>query len=168
MNTQEFLSVLESQPNLPLLFEYAPNQVLKPGYHVTEVMNVTYETMDCGGQANFWRETVVQLMGPNRLDKAEYMSTQKFLSIYKRVVAEVPVRPESEIRFEYGDAKLPAIHYHVSAIQNTEQGIVVRLATPGVACKASDRKIESAACCTPVANAVSNIVWGDSAPSKCC
>jgi hypothetical protein len=91
MNTQEFLSRLESLPNQPLIFDYGDGTI-KPGYHVTEVMNVTYESMDCGGQANFWRETIVQLMGPSIKDKSEYMTTQKFLSIYKKVAASVPIR----------------------------------------------------------------------------
>lgn len=170
MDTQSFLATLEAHPKQSLIFEYSQGQHLKPGYHVTEVMNVTYETMDCGGQANFWRETIIQLMGPSIKDKPEFMSTDKFLSIYNRVVAEVPVRPDSEVRFAYGNSELPAIHYHVAGIENTPQGLVVKFSTPGVTCKATDRKIADATCCTPVANVVSNVVWGDSAPksSKCC
>jgi hypothetical protein len=166
MTTQEFLALLAAHPQQALVFDYGEGQV-EPGYHVTEVMNVSYESMDCGGQANFWRETVVQLMGPSRLDAREYMSVQKFLRIYGKVAAAVPVRPESEVRFEYGDAKLPAIHYHVAAVEVGDQ-VVVRLSSPGVACKAADRKIEAIACCSPVQNAISNVVWGDSAPNKCC
>lgn len=169
MNTQEFINKLESLPNQSLIFDYGSGQI-KPGYHVTEVMNVTYESMDCGGQANFWRETIIQLMGPSIKDKPEYMTIEKFLSIYKKVAASVSVRPESEIRFEYGDAYMPAIHYHLDYIEEREDAVVIHFAMPGVTCKAADRKIDAATCCTPVSNVISNVVWGDSAPPKggCC
>jgi Family of unknown function (DUF6428) len=163
MNTQEFLSTLESLPNQALVFDYGNGQV-KPGYHVTEVMNVTYETMDCGGQANFWRETVVQLMEPGDRDKSEYMTVEKFLKIYKKVVTSVPVRPDSDMRFEYGDTNLPAIHYHVGDIQQYEGAVTVYLTKPGVTCKASDKGTcntsasqSSARCCTPAKATTSNM-----------
>jgi hypothetical protein len=162
MNTQDFLIRLESLPNQALIFDYGNGQI-KPGYHVTEVMNVTYESMDCGGQANFWRETVVQIMGPNITDKSEYMTVEKFLNIYKKVAASVPVRAESEIRFEYGDLSHPAIHYHTSDIRQEGGAIKVFLTQPGVTCKASDRKLDSVSCCSPVKGVLNNVVWGDSA-----
>jgi hypothetical protein len=177
MNTQEFLSKLETLPNQALIFDYGDGQV-KPGYHVTEVMNVTYESMDCGGQANFWRETIVQLMGPGIKDKAEYMSTQKFLNIYKKVAASVPVRGESEIRFEYGDARHPAIHYHLGDIRQAADAITVYLTQPGVTCKASDRgtcqpsaAASDARCCTPANTTSSNVALVTSGPQPsggCC
>jgi hypothetical protein len=169
MNTQEFLSKLESLPNQALIFDYGGGQI-KPGYHVTEVMNVTYESMDCGGQANAWRETVVQLMGPNIIDKKDYMTLEKFLNIYKKVVASVPVQDEAEMRFEYGDAHLPAIHYHIGDIRQDDDHVVVYLIQPGVTCKASGRKLDSVSCCPPVKQALNNVVWGESASteSRCC
>jgi hypothetical protein len=169
MNTQEFLSKLESLPNETLIFDYGNGQV-KPGYHVTEVMNVTYESMDCGGQANFWRETIVQLMGPSIKDKNEYMTTQKFLSIYKKVAASVPVRSEAEIRFEYGDVTHPTLHYHVGDVRQDGDAITVYLTQPGVTCKATDRKLDGVSCCPPVKQVLNNVVWGDSASQadRCC
>jgi hypothetical protein len=140
MTTQELLETLASHQANSLVFE-ASGQRIAPGYHVTEVMNVTYESMDCGGQANFWRETVVQLMGPGPEDKPEFMTVQKFLSIYNRVAASVPVRGEAQIRFEYGDALRPATLYHVGGIALEGQHLVVRLVPPGVTCKARDRTI---------------------------
>jgi Family of unknown function (DUF6428) len=170
MHTQEFLSRLESLPNQALIFDYGDGQV-KPGYHVTEVMNVTYESMDCGGQANFWRETVIQLMGPGTKDEPEYMSIEKFLNIYKKVAASVPIRSEAEMRFEYGDSSHPAVHYHVSDIHQNGDAVTVYLSQPGVTCKASDRKLDSVSCCPPVKAVLNNVVWGESASSaesRCC
>ncbi|GIW34737.1 DUF6428 family protein [Meiothermus sp.] len=145
MKTQELLEALAPHQDKPLVFKYAQGQQIAPGYHVTEVMNVTYESMDCGGQANFWRETVVQLMGPGPDDKPEFMTVQKFLSIYNRVAALVPVQPDTEVRFEYGNTDLPAIHYHVGSIALEGDHLVVHLMPPGVTCKARERA--SNACC---------------------
>lgn len=169
MNTQEFISRLEALPNQALIFDYRDGRV-KPGYHVTEVMNVTYESMDCGGQANFWRETIVQLMGPNITDKNEYMTTQKFLSIYKKVAASVPVRAESEMRFEYGDVTHPAIHYHIGDIRQEGEAVTIFLTRPGVTCKAVDRKLDGVSCCPPAKAVLNNVVWGESASQadRCC
>lgn len=148
MNTQTFLETLQAHPGKALIFEYDTGKRVLPGYHVTEVMNVSYESMDCGGQANFWRETVVQLMGPGSKDKPEFMSTDKFLSIYGRVVKSVPVRPDSEVRLEYGDASLPAVHYHVGNIQFQEGAVVVQMTPPSVTCKGANRQ-QAAGCCAP-------------------
>jgi hypothetical protein len=173
MNTQDFLSRLESLPNQSLIFDYGDGQI-KPGYHVTEVMNVTYESMDCGGQANFWRETIVQLMGPGIKDNTEYMTTEKFLGIYRKVVASVPVRDEAEIRFEYGDSLHPAIHYHVSDIRQSRDAITIYLTRPGVTCKGADRKSESGGCCssTTVSSGcctpTSNVVDDSLVQTGCC
>jgi Family of unknown function (DUF6428) len=166
MNTQDFLNTLEQSPNKPLVFNYGSGTI-RPGYHVTEVMNVTYETMDCGGQANVWRETVIQLMGPSIKDKPpynqpQYMSIEKFLNIYKKVAASVPVRSDSEVRFEYGDTSLPAIHYHVGNIEERDDTMIIHFAQPGVTCKATDRNIDGVSCCTPMSDVINNVVWGDS------
>lgn len=148
MNTQAFLETLQAHPDKALVFEYGPGKRVQPGYHVTEVMNVTYESMDCGGRANFWRETVVQLMGPSAKDAPELMPVKKFLSIYRRVAALVPVHADAEVRFEYGNAEIPAIHYHVGGIVEEAGHLVVRLAQPGVTCKANNRAVAQG-CCTP-------------------
>ncbi|MFH3639952.1 DUF6428 family protein, partial [Acinetobacter baumannii] len=74
---------------------------------------VSYARLGCGGQANAWRETVVQLMDPGPKDKPEFMPVKKFLSIYERVAASVAVEGEAEVRFEYGNPARPAVHYHV-------------------------------------------------------
>jgi len=152
MDTQTFLENLGQHSRKHLVFEYG-GKTVAPGYHVTEIMNVTYETMDCGGQANFWRETVIQLQGPGSKDRPEFMSTDKFLSIYHRVAASVPVRPDSEIRLEYGDTQTPAIQYHVDSLETNGDSVVVRLSPPGVTCKAADRRNQGEVCGTPAMGA---------------
>jgi hypothetical protein len=167
MNTQTFLQTLESLPDSALVFDYGDGQI-QPGYHVTEIMAASYSSMDCGGQANHWQETIIQLMGPTVQDKPDYMTVNKFLSIYRRVAASVPVNREATVRFEYGDARLPAIHYHVGEVASQDGRVTVHLQVPGVTCKASDRKIAAVACCAPAADVARKAVWGDSVRSSCC
>mgnify|MGYP005849830551 CR=1 FL=1 len=159
MTTQELLEALTPHPDKPLVFE-ANGQRVPPGYHVTEVMHVTYESMDCGGQAYFWQETLVQLMGPGPGDKPEFMAVGKFLRIYEQVAASLPVRGQATIRFEYAEAAQPAIHYHVGQIALEGGYLVVRLAPPGVTCKARGG---DSVCCAPLA-----LELAHSTGSRCC
>ena len=60
MITQAFLDILIQNPKLPLYFEYQTGQFVRSDYHITEIKNVSYDTVDCGGVQNKWEETIVQ------------------------------------------------------------------------------------------------------------
>ncbi len=167
MTTQEFLTTLESLPEQALIFDYGSGRI-RPGYHVTEVMTAAFNSVDCGAVANSWQQTIIQLMGPKVTDTPQYMSSHKFLSIYERVTTSLSIEPETELRFEYGDAQLPAMHYHIAAITQAEDHIVVELTPPGVTCKASDRRLGAIACCDSASQAATKALWGDSVRSSCC
>lgn len=139
MNTQTFLSKLEQlDPNTSLVFQYG-DKTVAPGYHVTEIMNALYESVDCGGQANVWRETIVQLQGPRAGEEAAFMTVKKFLSIYGRVTQSLAVHGQAELRLEYGDSDAPALRYHITAVDVRANTITVSLTPPGVTCKALGR-----------------------------
>ena len=70
------------------------------------------------------------------------MTVQKFLSIYGKAAAAVPVRGASELRFEYGNTERPAIQYFISGVTLESAGLTVNLTSPGVTCKANDRIAE--------------------------
>ena len=132
-------AALRAHTQLPLEFWLDGALLIGPGYHVTEVKAVTIEAMDCGGKANAWRETVIQLMDGNAEEaKAGFMTNRKFLAIYERVTRKIPVRDEAEVRFEYGNATTPALQYHVTGMEAQLERIVIHLQTPGVQCKAGD------------------------------
>jgi N-acetylglutamate synthase-like GNAT family acetyltransferase len=137
--TLGFTATLRAHTQLPLEFWLNGALLIGPGYHVTEVKAVTIEAMDCGGKANAWRETVIQLMDGNAEEaKAGFMTNRKFLAIYNRVTSKIPVRDEAEVRFEYGNASIPAMQYHVTGTEVQLERIVIHLQTPGVQCKAGD------------------------------
>ncbi|NTY02407.1 DUF6428 family protein [Deinococcus sp. JMULE3] len=142
--TDTLITALRTLPQQPLQFHLHGELLVPAGYHVTEVKAVTIDAMDCGGKANAWRETVIQLMDGSAEDaKTGFMTNRKFLAIYDRVAQHIPVRAEAEVRFEYGNASTPALQYHVTHIDIQPEQITVHLRTPGVQCKAGD------ACATP-------------------
>lgn len=138
--TGAFLAAVRAAaPDQRLVFQLDGVPLIGPGYHVTEVKAVTTEAMDCGGVADQWRETVIQLWNPGEEPESGHMAAGKFLAIYDRVAAHVPVAAEAEVRFEYGDLGRPAIHYHVADVEPDGERLLVHLRAPLVTCKARDR-----------------------------
>ncbi len=137
--TGALITALRTLPQRPLQFHLHGTLLVPAGYHVTEVKAVTIEAMDCGGHANAWRETVIQLMDGNAEEAgAGFMTNRKFLAIYDRVTRHIPVRAEAEVRVEYGNASNPAVHYHITHVDHQPDAITVHLRPPGVQCKAGD------------------------------
>jgi hypothetical protein len=127
-----------AKPDQQVVFQLDQAVLVETGYHVTEVRAVTYSTMDCGGVADQWKETVIQLWNPGDEPEREYMTVKKFLAIYDRVAEHIPVSDNAEVRFEYGDMYRAAASYHVERIESREALILVHLRAPAVTCKARD------------------------------
>jgi SHS2 domain-containing protein len=144
--TGQFLKKLrDAKPDQQIVFQLGGTLLVEPGYHVTEVKAVTYRTMDCGGVADSWNETVIQLWNPGDEPEREHMKVKKFLAIYDHVSEHVPVSDEAELRFEYGDARRPATNYHIERLESSRGQTLVHLRAPVVTCKERDRKNQSKA-----------------------
>ena len=155
MTTQEFIAVLRKAPDHRLIFQNEAGDAVRAGYHLTEIKAAHFETVDCGGQTNQWQETIVQLWVPAGADD-EYMTAGKFLRIFDKVTAMIPLRFEAEIRVEYGDENFFPSLYHVEAVSSENGDTRVLLAPPATTCKARDRRlaeVETGACCQPAAAA---------------
>ena len=50
MKTQEFLNLMNEHQDKSLLFEYMPNRLVQPSYHITEVKHLNIESVDCGAK----------------------------------------------------------------------------------------------------------------------
>ena len=86
MNVSQFLEAIEAHGDRPLLFEYKSGEVVQGGYHVTEIKNASYETIDCGNSLHTWKEVVVQLWVPAEASTSDpWMPTGKFLKIWNVV-----------------------------------------------------------------------------------
>lgn len=151
MKTKEFLTLLEENPNKNLRFEYHKGQFAREDFHLTEIKNVTYDTVDCGGVINQWKETVVQLW-ENSTPDGNSVDTTKALEIAMRVDSVRPIYKDVEIKFEYGNS---LFHTAILSVGEVEIGesITVKLFTESTACKAQDRATtpeeKAVACCPP-------------------
>ena len=153
MTTQEFIAALRQTPDNQLIFENETGDRVRAGYHLTEIKAAHFDTVDCGGQRNQWHETIIQLWVPaNADDDDEYMTAGKFLRIFDKVTAMIPLQLEAEMRVEYGDENFFPSLYHVQSVTGEDGATRVLLAPPATTCKARDRRladVEAGACCEP-------------------
>ncbi|MBL4747154.1 MAG: hypothetical protein JKY08_12445 [Flavobacteriaceae bacterium] len=155
MKTNEFIQQLAAHSGKELLFKYQENKLVGANYHITEIKNTTFDTVDCGGTPNYWQETIVQLLeNKNELDRKEYLSTDKALTIFKRVNAIKPLLMEAEIKFEYGNDTFHTSVMVVDAIEVIQGKVEVQLAVVHTGCKAEEL------CGIPVS--------GDASEDSCC
>lgn len=137
MTTRDFLERLEPLADRPLRWLPGPDPV-PGGYHVTEIKAATVHAMDCGGASTHWDETVLQILPPASRSDAPPMTVAKFLAIFERVAAGVPVREDAYVRVEYGEVGAPAVGYLVDTVEVGDDGVTVHLLAPTVACKGAD------------------------------
>ncbi len=160
MNTSEFLSLLKQHQEKSLLFEYANDKYVGANYHITEVKNITIDTVDCGSGTNYWKETVVQLWeSPKEKGKKEFMSVYKALSILSKVDNIKPMVKDAEVKFEYSNADFHTAQLFVDDYNLDGKSLIMKLsvektdckakATCGVADKTGEVPEEVAACCDP-------------------
>jgi hypothetical protein len=139
MKTSEFLKILRDHPSKSLIFEYGSGNKVGDNYHITEVKNTSIESVDCGGQTDAWRETVVQLWeNPAEKDKPNSMSAYKAKAILDRVHSLRPMVPDATIRFEYGNASFHTAQLYVQGIIPEDGSLTVVLASSPTLCKAED------------------------------
>jgi hypothetical protein len=155
MTTQEFIAALRKTPDNQLIFENEAGDTVRAGYHLTEIKAAHFDTVDCGGQTNQWHETILQLWVPAAADDDdEYMTSGKFLRIFDKVGAMIPLRLEAEIRVEYGDENFFPSLYHVESVISKDGTTQVLLTPPATTCKARDRRLaeeEASTCCQTAA-----------------
>ena len=151
MTTQEFIAALRKTPDHQLIFENESGDSVHAGYHLTEIKAAHFDTVDCGGQTNRWNETILQLWVPAGSDKADgYMTAGKFLRIFDKVTAMIPLQLAAEVRVEYGDENFFPSLYHVEGVTGADGALRVRLTPPATTCKGRDRRLAevgAGACC---------------------
>ncbi|MEM9776814.1 MAG: DUF6428 family protein [Chloroflexota bacterium] len=159
MLVKDFLTHLKGSENQPLLFEIGPGDVVQGGYHITEIKNSTYETIDCGNSLHTWKEVIVQVWVPAEAKAGDpWMPSDKFMKIWDVVDSRLALFKDAEIRIEFGDATHLTSNYHVDGFANTEDGLIVQMAPPRTMCKPREILIEpnemsaetvASSCCTP-------------------
>ncbi len=157
MTTKTFLELLANNPQKELVFEYEANQFI-PVYHITEVKNVHFESIDCGGNAHEEYQTITQLwISPKDFMETKRMTAEKALKIYNIVDGVKPMKRGTEIFFEYGYKDLRTSVYSIEEVEETETQLIIRMFVPKTACKPALKVVENGknalSCCGPVPQA---------------
>jgi hypothetical protein len=139
MKTAEFIDSLRRAGGKTLRFLNQDGDTVRSGYHLTEIKAASYDTVDCGGQTNHWKETIFQLWVPDEADDG-YMEAGKFVRIFERVRSAVSVDLMADVRIEYGDENFFPSIYSVESIKTNGDSLDVALARPETTCKARDRR----------------------------
>ncbi|MBC29584.1 MAG: hypothetical protein CMH48_01955 [Muricauda sp.] len=157
MKTSEFLELLENNKDKEVRFEYLPGKLVGANYHITEIKNVSIDSVDCGARTDSWKETIVQLWeSPDEKGKKNFMSAFKALGILKKVHRIKPMQLDTTLKFEYGNAQFHAAQLFVDGFAMEENALTIRLSPTKTDCKAKDacgvepvKEVVQEACCSP-------------------
>ncbi len=166
MQTAEFFKLIDQHPQKLLRFRDHQNTVVHPSYHVSEVKTATFETVDCGGMAHHWKETILQLWLSADPDAERAMACAKAVGILAKVSQQIAVDPDTELRIEYGNEHFPPVVFHVEKVEVETEAVVVSLRPPVLQCKLEER---GSSCARPE-TAEAKEEGGESccSGSKCC
>jgi hypothetical protein len=138
MKLREFIDYLEQSTAKNLIFSV--NGLTIPlDYHITEIKDANFKTVDCGGKKDQWRETIIQLWNTqNTSKKKNAMKVEKGLSIVNKVNEIQPLNFEGTLKFEYRKSitETTAI-YSITEIQLVENDLIVQLGNIPTQCKAA-------------------------------
>ena len=139
MNTKEFLQLLKTHSDKSLLFEYAPGVLVGANYHITEVKHVAIESVDCGAGTDAWNETIIQLWeSPSEIGKTTYLTTYKALGILSKVDKIKPIKEDTILKFEYGNALFHTAQLPVKGFHIEKQNLIINLTQSQTDCKAKE------------------------------
>jgi len=139
MTTQELFSVLNTNKDKTLLFEYTDGMFVGANYHITEVKHVTIDAVDCGAGADSWNETIIQLWeSPNEQEQTEYMSVLKALGILNKVGKIKSYNFNAEVKFEYSNHTFHTAQLFVNDFEINNSFLIFKLAVRKTDCKAKE------------------------------
>ncbi len=139
MNTSDFITLLAEHQGKSLVFEYAPGMLVGTNYHITEVKHTTIDAVDCGGNTDFWKETIIQLWeSPEELGKSDYMSAYKALEILKKAGTMKSYDMDAPVKIEYGNAMFHTAQLHINDFEIKEGKLLLKLAIQPTDCKAKE------------------------------
>jgi hypothetical protein len=146
------LGALEPHADKPLVLEFA-GRTIQPGYHVTEVKAGSFVTLDCGGNPDQWRETILQVEDLPAVDGSSFMAAGKFRAILDQVAARIPLAADARLTFEVGPPGAPMQVFDAHSLEPEADRVVLRLAPRSAVCKPRHRAAQTAtvACCGPSA-----------------
>jgi len=149
MKTSEFISLLRDQKGKNLQIEYHPGKLILPGYHLTEIKNVSIESLDCRGNQHDEKQTIAQFIDGNKSETV-LMQTEKAASIFDKVDGVTKINQDAELFIEFGNSEHLTSNYTISNVEISDENLKFQLEVPPTVCKPSLLKNETcceAACC---------------------
>ncbi len=139
MKTLEFLNLLQEHKDKSLVFEYQPGKVVPANYHITEVKNISIDSVDCGAKTDSWNETIIQLWeSPAEIGKTQFMSAYKALGILKKVNRMRAMDREAELKLEYSNDYFHTAQLFVDDFTWNDSKLVIKLSIKKTDCKAKE------------------------------
>ncbi|MGN8118457.1 DUF6428 family protein [Labrys sp. 22185] len=146
-----FRAALKPHAGKGLVLHYG-ERTIRPGYHVTEVKAGSFVTLDCGGNPDAWRETILQVEDIEATADGDFMSVAKFERILQRVAERLELEADARLTFEVGQPGEPMRIFDVGALEITgSERVVLKLEARRAICKPRhrlDQRAGTTACCS--------------------
>ncbi len=148
MNTSTFTQTLVNNTGKKLQFSLPDETTISGDLHITEIQNHLVHSVDCGGNAHEYKETVVQLWINEHSKQDAKWSTNKAMKIFDIVGENIEYQDDAELFIEFGDSTHPTIRYSVNKIHTDTEKVMVDLMVKPTVCKPSlTRTAKVGACC---------------------
>lgn len=150
-----FLDALDAHGDKGLVLAYSDGRQVQAGYHVTEVKAGSFVTLDCGGNPDAWRETVLQVEDIPLTEGSAPMTVAKFRSILGKVGSKVQLDREARLTWEVSRPGDPMQVYDVAAIEIENGRAIVQFSPRPAICKPRHRaqQVGASVCCGKQAGA---------------
>ena len=137
----EFLDALEPHSAKSLVIEYG-GRAIRPGYHITEVKTGSFVTIDCGGNPDRWRETILQVEDLAPEGERNFMPVRKFGSILSQVAGRIELDPTARLTLEVGPPESAMQVFDVGTLHIEAERVILRLSARPAICKPRHREAQ--------------------------
>lgn len=135
MDIQTLYDLLAQYAGQELQIDFGNDRHLPEGYHITEVKNVSIDSIDCGGNPHQEKQVVIQFWeNPLKVEKG-FMSAEKAKSILQKVDQLRPTFQNAPVFIEFGDADHPTTQYRLTGLDQRNGQAWLTTNVPATACK---------------------------------
>ena len=149
MLLKELIEILKSSPDTALNFVIemqTAEQKIPAHMHITEIKQYAIQSVDCGGKAHNWSETVMQIWAKNPTDDGHRVTTGKALEIINAVDKVITLDKSNALFIEYkNDAGLVS-QYQIAAqpAKAKQAAVTLKLLASNTQCKAPGQGLMTA------------------------
>ena len=142
LNLADLRRALTGHETVPLVLTYA-GRTIQPGYHVTEIKSAQLSALDCGGKADSWTETILQVEDLPASNGSSFMTVGKFDSILGRVEQALALAPSSRVTIEISRSAEAMQVFDIAGIDASPERLTLALAPRPAICKPRHRTLDA-------------------------